>query len=101
MKRLFNDLRDVLGRAEAASQDEPALRKEIALVYRRIGDVESRAPLPAIADKQQAARSYQRAAVIAADLRGADNGWASQQLQELSGLLGGLGSPLPIRSSRS
>jgi hypothetical protein len=101
VKRLFNDLRDVLDRAEAASQDEPALRKEIALVYRRIGDVESRAPLPAIADKQQAARSYQRAAVIAADLRGADDGWASQQLKELSGLLGGLGSPLSLAAETS
>ena len=96
VKQLFNDLRDVLDRAEAASQNEPALRKEIVLVYRRIGDVEARAPLAAIADKQQATRSYQRAAVIAADLRGADNGWADQQLTELSGLLGGLGSPLAV-----
>ena len=62
VKRLFIELRNVLDRADAASREEPTLRKEIALVYRRIGDVESRAPLPAIADKQQAARSYQRAA---------------------------------------
>jgi eukaryotic-like serine/threonine-protein kinase len=96
VKRLFIELRNVLDRADAASRGEPALRKEIALVYRRIGDVESRAPLPAIADKQQAARSYQRAAVIAADLRGADDGWASQQLTELSGLLGRLGAPLGL-----
>ena len=96
VKRLFIELRNVLDRADAASREEPTLRKEIALVYRRIGDVESRAPLPAIADKQQAARSYQRAAVIAADLRGADDGWASQQLTELSGLLGRLGAPLEL-----
>ena len=84
----------MLDRAEAASQEEPALRKEIAKVYRRIGDVKSGAPLAAIADKQQAADSYRRAAVIAADLRGVDGSWANQQINELSGLLNGLGAPL-------
>ena len=62
VKQLFNDLRGVLDRADAASRDEPALRKEIALVFRRIGDVESTAPLPQLADKKEAARSYRRAA---------------------------------------
>jgi serine/threonine protein kinase len=94
VRQLINELRAVLDRADAASRDQPALRKEIALVYRRIGDVESRAPLPAIADRQQAASSYRRAAVIAADLRSADGSWANQQIDELSGLLDGLGAPL-------
>jgi hypothetical protein len=94
VKQLIDELRGVLDRADAASQKEPTLRKEIAMVYRRIGDVESAAPLPAIANKQQAADSYRRAAVIAADLRRVDGSWANQQINELSGLLNGLGAPL-------
>jgi serine/threonine protein kinase len=94
VKQLFSDLRSVLDRADAASGDEPALRKEIALVFRRIGDVESNAPLPQLADKTEAARSYRRAAVIAADLRAADDMWATRQIDELSRLLDRLGAPL-------
>jgi len=94
VKQLIDELRGVLDRADAASPEEPALRREIATVYRRIGDVESGAPLAAIADKQQAANSYRRAAVIAADLRKVDGSWANQQINELSGLLDGLGAPL-------
>ena len=94
VKQLIDELRGVLDRADAASHEEPALRREIAIVYRRIGDVESGAPLAAIADKQQAANAYRRAAVIAADLRKVDGSWANQQINELSGLLDGLGTPL-------
>jgi hypothetical protein len=94
VKQLLSELRDVLDRADAVSREEPTLRKEIALVYRRIGDVESRAPLPDLADRQLAARSYRSAAVIAADLRVADKTWASSQITELSDLLNGLGAPL-------
>jgi hypothetical protein len=101
VKQLFNSLRGTLERADAASRDEPAIRKEVALAFRGIGDVESSAPLPQLADKTEAARSYRRAAVIAADLRGADGSWASQQINELSGLLTGLGTPLDAEIAQS
>jgi serine/threonine protein kinase len=94
VKRAVGDLQRVLDQADTLSHDQPPLRKEIALAFRKIGDFESRAPLPQLADKDAAARSYRRAASIAANLRVAERPWADQQLTELSGLLDGLGSPL-------
>ena len=94
VKQLVSDLRGVLDRADEVSHDQLALRKEIALVFRKIGDFESSAPLEQLADKNGAARSYRRAAVIAASLREADSSWANRQISELSGLLDGLGAPL-------
>jgi len=92
VKRLMADLRRVLDRADRVVRDEPSVRKEIALVFRRIGDFEKDAPLPPIADKAEAVRSYQRAAGIAADIRSAEQPWADQQLAELSSVLTALGS---------
>jgi hypothetical protein len=94
VKRVVADLQRVLEQADALSQGQAPLRKEIALAFRKIGDFESSAPLVQVADKEAAAHSYRRAAVIAADLRGAEQSWADQQIAELSGLLNGLGSPL-------
>ena len=94
VKQLVSDLRGVLDRADEVSHDHLALRKEIALVFRKIGDFESSAPLEQLADKNGAAGSYRRAAAIAANLREADSSWANRQISELSGLLDGLGAPL-------
>jgi len=92
VKRLMADLGRVLDRADRVVRDEPSVRKEIALVFRRIGDFEKDAPLPRIADKAEAVRSYQRAAGIAADIRSAEQPWADRQLAELSSVLTALGS---------
>jgi eukaryotic-like serine/threonine-protein kinase len=98
VKRLVASLRSVLERADELSQGQPPLRKEIALVFRQIGDFESTAPLAQLTDKQGAERSYRKAAVIAADVRSADGAWADQQLTELSTLLQGLGTTLDVAS---
>lgn len=99
VKQLIASLRGVLEKADELSRGQaPPLRKEIAKVFRQIGDFESAAPLAQLTDKQQAARSYERAAVIAAGVRSADGAWATQELSELSGLLQGVGSTLDLAS---
>jgi eukaryotic-like serine/threonine-protein kinase len=98
VKRLVASLRNVLERADELSRGQPPLRKEIALVFRQIGDFESTAPLAQLTDRQGAERSYRKAAVIAADVRSVDGAWADQQLTELSTLLQGLGTTLDVAS---
>jgi len=93
VKQLVNDLRRVLERADSISSDHRAVRKEIALALRQIGDFENHAPLAQIADKQGAAASYRRAARIVSEIGAAERPWANQQLSELSALLAGLGAP--------
>src|SRR5262249_46531130 len=99
VKRLIADLRRFLERADEISRDQPTLRKEIAVVYRQIGDFESTAPLRPVADVKQAAVSYQRAAPIAAAIRSTEPSWADSQLAELGGRLQQLGSPLELASA--
>jgi hypothetical protein len=89
-------LRRFLDRAEELSRGLSPLRKEIALVYRQVGDFESTAPRPQIADKTQAAASYRRAATVAASIRSTEPSWADQQLSELGGRLQELGAPLNV-----
>jgi serine/threonine-protein kinase len=98
VKQLIASLRGVLEKADDLSRGQAPLRKEIAKVFRQIGDFESSAPLAQLTDKQQAVRSYQRAAVIAADIQSVDSVWAAQQMSELSGLLQGLGSTFDVLS---
>jgi hypothetical protein len=98
VKQLIASLRSVLEKADELSRGQAPLRKEIAKVFRQIGDFESSAPLAQLTDKQQATRSYQRAAVIAAGIRSTDDAWATQELSELSGLLQGLGSTLEVNA---
>ena len=93
LKRLVAELRRFLDRADELSQGQPPLRKEIALVYRRIGDFESNTPRVQIADKTLAAASYRRAATVAASIRSVEPSWADLQLSELGGRLQALGSP--------
>jgi hypothetical protein len=61
-----------------------------------MGDFESTAPRPQIADKAQAAASYRRAATVAASIRSAEPSWADLQLSELGGRLQELGSSLTV-----
>jgi hypothetical protein len=98
VKQLIASLRGVLEKADDLSRGQAPLRKEIAKVFRQIGDFESSAPLAQLTDKQQAVRAYQRAAVIAADVQSVDAVWATQQMSELSSLLQGLGSTLDVPS---
>jgi len=95
-KRLVAELRRFLDRADELSQGQPPLRKEIAMVYRQIGDFESTARRAEIADKRQAAVSYQRAAAVAASIRATERSWADQQVSELAGRLQQLGSPIVV-----
>jgi eukaryotic-like serine/threonine-protein kinase len=94
LKRLVAELRRFLDRADELSQGQPLLRKEIALVYRKVGDFESTAPRPQIADKTRAAASYRRAVAVAASVRSAEPSWAQLQVSELGGRLEEIGSPL-------
>lgn len=94
VKRAIATLGQVLERADTVSQDQPALRKEIALVFRTIGDIGSSARVGQLANRTEAAQSYQRAAAIAANLRGAERAWADQQLAELTGRMNELGVTL-------
>jgi eukaryotic-like serine/threonine-protein kinase len=99
VKQLITSLRGVLEKADDLSRGQAPLRKEIAKVFRQIGDFESSAPLAPLTDKQQAVRAYQRAAVIAADIQSVDAVWATQQISELSSLVQGLGSTLDVPSA--
>ncbi len=92
VKRVIANLSGVLERADNVSRDQPPIRKEIALAFRRIGDFEKNARATQLTDKAGAALSYRRAAAIAVDIRGAETSWADQQLAELNGLLSGLGA---------
>jgi eukaryotic-like serine/threonine-protein kinase len=94
LKRLVAEMRRFLDRADELSEGQPPLRKEIALVYRQVGDFESTVPRPQIANKTEAAVSYRRAATVAASIRSAEPSWADQQLSEIGGRLQALGSPL-------
>jgi hypothetical protein len=91
VKQAVGVLRQTLDRADAIARDQPDVRREIAVAFRRIGDFERTTPLPAIADKQIAAESYQRAAAIAGELRAADPSWAERELRELTILLAAIG----------
>ena len=95
-KRIVAELRRFLDRADELSQGQPPLRKEIAMGYREIGDFESTTKRAEIADRRQAAVSYQRAAVVAASVRTADRSWADQQVSELSGRLRQLDSTVVL-----
>jgi len=95
-KRIVAELRRFLDRADELSQGQPPLRKEIAMGYREIGDFESTTKRAGIADTRQAAVSYQRAAAVAASVRGADQFWADQQVSELSGRLRQIDSSLLV-----
>jgi predicted Ser/Thr protein kinase len=95
-KRLIGELRRFLDRADELSHGQPPLRKEIAVGYRQIGDFESTARRTEIADKRQAAASYQRAAVVAASIRSTDRPWADQQVSELAVRLQQLGSDVAV-----
>jgi eukaryotic-like serine/threonine-protein kinase len=96
VKRLIGELRRFLDRADELSHDQPPLRKEIATVYRQIGDFESTAKRAEIADQRQAAVSYQRAASVAASVRSTDRNWADQQVSELAGRLQQIGSQMVV-----
>lgn len=95
LKRLIEGLRRFLDRADEMSKDEPSLRKEVALVYRQVGDFVADTTRPLVADKAQAAQSYRRAASVAASVRGAEPAWAGQQIAALGQRLSGLGETLP------
>jgi eukaryotic-like serine/threonine-protein kinase len=95
-KRLIAELRRFLDRADELSQNQPPLRKEIATVYRQIGDFEATAKRAEIADKRQAAVSYQRAVAVAASVRSTDRTWADQQVSELAGRLQQIGSQIIV-----
>jgi serine/threonine protein kinase len=96
LKRLVADLRRFLDRAEELSRGLPPVRKEIALVYRQIGDFESTTQRVQITDKTQAAASYRRAASVAASIRAIEPSWAETQLSQLGGRLQELGSTLDV-----
>jgi len=95
LKRLIAELRRFLDRAEELSNDQPPVRKEISIVYRKVGDFENDDARPRIADRTQATQSYRKAAVIAASVRAEEPAWADQQIAEISSELQGLGSTLP------
>src|SRR6185295_6959147 len=96
LKQLIADLRKILERADEIARDQPALRKQIAVVYRQIGDFQATAPLADVADVKQASISYQRAAKIAVAIRKAEPAWAQTELSELAGRMQQIGSPLDI-----
>ncbi len=98
LKRVVGELRRFLDRAEELSQGLPPLRKEIALVYRRIGDFES--TTPRVQNKAQAAVSYRRAAAVAASIRATERSWADQRLSEVGDRLQEAARRLPETSSR-
>jgi hypothetical protein len=96
VRRAMTTLGQVLDRADAAAQAQPALRKEIAVALRTMGDVESTAPVWLAADQNEAARSYRRAAEIAVNLRGDEQAWADEQIAGLSRRLTELGETLDV-----
>jgi predicted Ser/Thr protein kinase len=87
VKRLVGDLRRFADSADELSKGLTPLRKEIALVYREIGDFERTAPRAQVADKAKAVAAYERAAGIASSLRATEPEWADGQLAELGGRL--------------
>lgn len=95
LKRLIEGLRRFLDRAEEMSTDEPSLRKEIALVYRQVGDFVADSTKPLVADRVQATQSYRRAATVAASVRAAEPEWAGEQIAALGQRLSGFGEALP------
>ncbi|MES1254022.1 MAG: serine/threonine-protein kinase [Acidobacteriota bacterium] len=101
LRRLVAEMRRFLDRADALSQGQTPLRKEIAMVYRQVGDFESTAPKAQNADKAQAAVSYRRAATVAASIRSVEPAWADGQLSELGGRLQELGSSLNVGAAPS
>ena len=92
VKRAIVNLTGTLEKADEVSRNQPPIRKEISIAFRRIGDFEKNARVTQLADKTGAARAYRRAAAIAVDIRGTETSWADQQLVELSGLLSVLGA---------
>jgi predicted Ser/Thr protein kinase len=96
VKRVVTELGRVLDRADELSRDLPPVRKEIASVYRQIGDFESKTPRAQITDPVRATASYRRAADVAASIRSAEPEWAARQLAELGGRLEELGSHLDV-----
>lgn len=96
LKRLIEGLRRFLDRADEMSTDEPSLRKEIALVYRQVGDFVADAAKPLVVDRAQATQSYKRAATVVASVGAIEPEWAGQQIAELGQRLSGLGETLPV-----
>jgi hypothetical protein len=94
--QLVAELRAVMDRAEALAAGLAPLRKEIALVYRQIGDFQAVATDRRPGDRNQAQASYKRAATVAASLRREEPEWARAQLSDLEGRLQTLGLPLEI-----
>lgn len=96
VKKLVEALRGVLDRAESLSAQIVPLRKEIAVVYRQIGDFQAKAPETRIADAGQAQTSYRRAVSVAVSLRQAEPSWVAGELEALDGRLKGLGATLDL-----
>jgi predicted Ser/Thr protein kinase len=94
VKQAVGVLRETLDRADAISQEQPNVRREIAVAFRRIGDFERTVREPRVADRQVATEAYQRAAAIAGQLRAADPSWAERELRELTVLLATIGGSI-------
>jgi serine/threonine protein kinase len=92
VKNVIVGVHHFLERADQKSQGEAPVRKKIAVVYRQVGDLEATARTPRVSDKRDAVTEYKEAAAVAASVRPADQSWANDQLAQLDGRLGTLGS---------
>ncbi len=92
VKQVIAGVHRFLDHADQKSQGQAPVRKEIARVYRQVGDFEASARTPGVASKRDAVGTYQHAAAVAASVQSADEAWAREQLAQLSGRLNALGS---------
>jgi len=92
VNRMIQGVHRFLDRAEEKSQGQTPVRKQIAQVYRQVGDLESTVRSARLSNKRDAVVVYQKAAAVAASVRPADEAWANQQLAQLDGRLNTLGS---------
>jgi len=92
VQHVIEGVQKFLDRADQRSQGQTTVRKEIARVYRQVGDMQSSAKTPQIANKHAAVGTYQHAAAVAASVLPADQAWAAQQLAQLDTRLASLGS---------
>ncbi len=95
VRAVVGGIRRFLDRADQLSTDQPALRKTLAVTYRRVGDFEATAPgVAAPAARLEAVASYRRAATIASSVVSVDRAWAESQLKELAERVNRFGASL-------
>ena len=72
VKHVIDGVERFLETADQKSQGQTPVRKEIAKVYRQVGDFQSTVKAPQIANKRAAVGTYQHAAAVAASVPPAD-----------------------------